>query len=120
MSNHYLVSQFLHCSWAGCPFGVHIPEATGSTPVTATMCKLEFKLNGNWLQIWKSDGSDGISWDELQLVKNKVFGQESWAIEIFPAESELVNMRNVRHLWLVENKDSLPNLKTILKGIGMI
>lgn len=75
---------------------------------------LEYLVKGNWLQVWKKDGTDGITWDELQVMKNQIFGDEAIAIEIFPAESELVNFRNVRHLWLVPPDCKLPNLKEIL------
>ena len=80
--------------------------------------ELEHKLNGRWLQVWREDGTDGITWDELQNIKNEVFGKEAWAFEIFPPESELINTRNVRHLWLAKDGKFLPNLKSILNKIG--
>lgn len=47
----------------------------------------------------QSKTQDPISWETLQRVKNKVIG-EVFAIEVFPAtESEVVNLRNTRHLW---------------------
>ena len=77
---------------------------------------LEHKLvRGFWLQVWKRDGTDGISWDELQSMKNRVFGKDATAIEIFPAEDQLVNLKNIRHLWLVPPDTQLPNLKTLLR-----
>lgn len=75
---------------------------------------LEYMLNNNWLQVWKTDKTDGITWDQLQKVKNVVFGDEVTAIEIYPAVSQLVNLKNVRHLWVLSNKTSLPNLKKFL------
>lgn len=78
---------------------------------------LKYLLTGRWLQVWKEDGTDGITWDELQNLKNKVFGIEAWAFEIYPPESELVNRKNVRHLWQVKNGHNLPNLKKILEGM---
>ena len=48
------------------------------------------------------DFDDGITWDELQLIKRQCgFGDEC-AIEIFPPDRDLVNVANMRHLWLVE------------------
>jgi hypothetical protein len=74
---------------------------------------LNWKKHKNWLMVWRRDEKDGITWDELQAVKNKAFGKEITAIEIYPAESELVNIKNMRHLWVVPGLE-LPNLKTML------
>ena len=80
--------------------------------------ELEYRVvDGRWLQVWRKDLLDGITWDELQDIKNKVFGEEAWAFEVFPAESELINLKNIRHLWLVKNPDNMPNLKKILEEI---
>lgn len=51
-------------------------------------------------------GSDGrwhaaITWDELQQVKAECGFPDRWAVEIFPAESDLVNVANMRHLWIL-------------------
>jgi hypothetical protein len=42
---------------------------------------------------------DPISWEVLQRIKQRILG-EVFAVEVFPAtESEVVNLRNTRHLW---------------------
>jgi hypothetical protein len=49
------------------------------------------------------DGSwvDGITWDDLQRIKHECgFGNEV-AIEIFPPDKDVVNVANLRHLWIV-------------------
>lgn len=76
---------------------------------------LEYKKYKTWLRVWKKDHSDGIGWDELQAVKNLAFGKESVVIEIYPAESKVVNFKNIRHLWLVPNDSKLPDLNEIVK-----
>lgn len=43
----------------------------------------------------------GITWDELQQIKAECGNSEVYAVEIFPAESDLVNVANMRHLWLL-------------------
>jgi hypothetical protein len=53
------------------------------------------------LKVWRSDGSDGITWDQLQELKNETMGPEVCAIEFYPAESDLVNEVKMRHLWEV-------------------
>lgn len=45
--------------------------------------------------------NDGISWDELQSIKNNVGYADLQAIEIFPKERDLVNVANMRHLWVL-------------------
>jgi len=43
---------------------------------------------------------DGISWDELQRLKCEAGFSEHWGMEIFPPANEVVNVANMRHLWL--------------------
>jgi hypothetical protein len=69
-----------------------------------------------WLQVWRKDGNDGISWDELQVMKNIVFGEDAVAFEIYPPQSEVVNIKNVRHLWIFD-QINWPNLKKIFKNV---
>jgi hypothetical protein len=46
---------------------------------------------------WK----DGITWDELQELKRKAGYGENWAVECFPPDVQLVNVANIRHLWIM-------------------
>jgi hypothetical protein len=39
-------------------------------------------------------------WSELQAIKNDIFGRDATAVEYYPAESELVNVKNIYWLWL--------------------
>lgn len=45
-----------------------------------------------------------ISWDDLQAVKNAVGFGNSQAVEIYPAEVDVVNVANMRHLWVLPEK----------------
>ncbi len=47
------------------------------------------------------DWAEGISWDELQGLKAECGRGESWAVEIYPAEGDIINDANMRHLWLL-------------------
>lgn len=49
-----------------------------------------------------TDWRDGITWDELQRIKNETLGPDVWCVEVYPPESELVNVSNMRHLWPLE------------------
>lgn len=51
-----------------------------------------------------------ITWDELQRIKNKVWGRWARAIEAYPAEDAVVNNGNFRHLWLLGARDFCPDL----------
>jgi len=47
---------------------------------------------------WK----DGISWDELQKIKRECGLGHCYAIEVFPADRDIINVANMRHLWVLE------------------
>lgn len=51
---------------------------------------------------WK----DGITWDELQDIKRQVGLEEYMAVEIYPADRDIINVANMRHLWVL--RDPLP------------
>jgi len=46
---------------------------------------------------WKAD----ISWEELQQVKYEAGWGEFICVEIYPANANVVNVANMRHLWLL-------------------
>lgn len=48
------------------------------------------------------DWRDGITWDELQRIKNECLGEDVWCIENYPAQSELLNVCNQRHLFVLD------------------
>lgn len=44
---------------------------------------------------------DDISWDDLQRLKAECgFGQQA-AVEVYPPDAHVVNVANMRHLWLL-------------------
>ena len=45
-----------------------------------------------------------VSWAEKQAVKNEIFGNESVAIEYYPAEKNLINHHNIYWLWIWPDK----------------
>lgn len=54
------------------------------------------------LSIRTIDGSDGISWDELNLIKLKVGFGNFDAVEVYPRQRDIVNVANMRHLWVLD------------------
>jgi hypothetical protein len=45
--------------------------------------------------------ADGITWDELQAIKRHVGCGDCWAVEVYPPDAEVVDVANIRHLWLL-------------------
>ena len=57
------------------------------------------------LSIKRIDKSAIHDWRELQRIKNEIVGPENEALEIYPAESRLVDTSNQYHLWVFVNED---------------
>ncbi|MDG0056956.1 hypothetical protein MMB75_25355 [Paenibacillus sp. P2(2022)] len=54
-----------------------------------------------------TDNTD-IPWAEKQRIKNDLFGVESTAIEVFPAQTDLVDEANMYHFWVLPQGIKLP------------
>ncbi len=52
------------------------------------------------LSIKRRDKREIRDWRDFQRIKNELVGPEAEAIEIFPAESRLVDTANQYHLWV--------------------
>lgn len=44
--------------------------------------------------------TDGVTWDELQRITRECGYGECDAVEAFPADTDVVNDANMRHLWV--------------------
>jgi hypothetical protein len=60
-----------------------------------SVCRAEIDDRGNFL--------DGISWEELQRLKNQCGFADKDAVEIFPRHYDAVNVANMRHLWIMDD-----------------
>lgn len=67
------------------------PEANGVQRLT--VCRAAVGDDGRW--------QDGITWDELQAIKAAVGFGDAEAVEIYPADRDVVNVANFRHLWIL-------------------
>lgn len=47
------------------------------------------------------DFRDEITWDQLQEIKAQAGYAWKWASEIYPPEADIVNVANMRHLWVL-------------------
>ena len=57
--------------------------------------RVEFDLGkGRW--------EEGISWDDLQLIKAGIGFGDRCAVEIFPPDHHVVDVANMRHLWILK------------------
>lgn len=72
-------------------------EGDENQHVRITVNRSEIDNEGNW--------RDGITWDDLQRVKREIGYGDRMAVEIYPPDHDIVNVANMRHLWLI---DSLP------------
>lgn len=57
---------------------------------------------------------DGMTWDDLQRLKAEAGFGDRWAVEVFPPDSQVVNVSNMRHLWLLD--EAPPFAWLALKG----
>lgn len=71
----------------------------GITVMRATVCRVTITNHGQW--------NAGIEWEELQQIKSDVGFGEWYAMELFPQDSEVVNVANMRHLWMLEKPLSI-------------
>ena len=49
------------------------------------------------LAIWRQDGNR-LTWEEVQEVKQMIWGNLV-AVEVYPAEPDVINERHTRHVW---------------------
>jgi len=64
---------------------------------------VRLSVNRTELVIETGHWQDGITWDELMRVKKECGYGDRWAVEVFPPDDEVVNVANIRHLWLLPN-----------------
>lgn len=71
-----------------------IDDRNGYNRITVSKTKSKM-IRG--IRVWM----DGITWDELQSIKNAVGYENSWCVECFPPENKIINVANMRHLWIL-------------------
>ena len=55
------------------------------------------------LDISRHDGQAITQWREFQQIKNQLVGPECEGVQLFPAESRLVDTAHQYHLWVIED-----------------
>lgn len=71
---------------------VPIPEKTGWPEMV-------------WLSIKRIDKKAIHDWRHLQWIKNDLVGEECEGLELYPAESRLVDQANQYHLWVMKRPE---------------
>jgi hypothetical protein len=62
------------------------------------------------LRVMRRDLKSGISWEELQAVKDEYLGPDAQAVEVYPRACDVVDELPMRHLWEVPSHVQTPNL----------
>lgn len=58
-----------------------------------SVCRTQIDIDtGDWI--------DGISWQTLMWLKDQIGRGDCHAVEAFPAKENIVNVANMRHLWV--------------------
>lgn len=55
-----------------------------------------------------TDGANPIGWSEKMMIKNELFGEDRFAIEVYPKQKYLVDSADVYHLWVFSDKYDMP------------
>jgi hypothetical protein len=82
--------------WRSCDFLVQIFDGVGMERISVNRTVID-TTNRRW--------RDGITWDDLQEIKRQVGRGDKDAVEIFPAEKDVVNVANMRHLFVFKDEE---------------
>jgi len=78
--------------WRSCDYLVQVfqePDGILRMSVSVTM----IGHDGEWVQ--------NIPWEDLHELKAEIGRGDLYAIEIYPPDRDLVNVANMRHLWIL-------------------
>jgi hypothetical protein len=65
----------------------------GRTTMRLSVCRVTLKDDGRW--------EEDLQWAELMQVKRECGFGDWYAVEVYPRDSDIVNVANMRHLWLL-------------------
>lgn len=80
-------------AWRSNRFLVQLFNDCGAQRITINRAAID-ETTGRWL--------DGITWDEIQAIKKQIGFGDRYAVELYPADADVVNVANMRHIWLVD------------------
>jgi hypothetical protein len=62
------------------------------------------RLSINRTTLFGDRWDDNITWDELQHIKAECGYHDCTAVEVFPPDRAVVNVANMRHLWVLAER----------------
>ena len=62
--------------------------------IRLSVCRTEINPDGNW--------KDNITWEDLQQLKRQAGFGNHYAVEVYPRDCDIVNVANMRHIWVLE------------------
>lgn len=100
-------NDFVRDDEAGGLQGIEGAEFWRSTEYTVR--RMELEDGSVWLSLSRYGRRGTVrSWRHLQTIKNTIVGPEREAVEIFPAESRLVDTTDQYHLWCLPEGRKVP------------
>lgn len=75
---------------------VQVYEAPAPALVRLSIQRTMIDDQGEWVQ--------GITWDDLQRLKSQAGYGAFDAIEVYPVDRDVVNVANIRHLWVMQSE----------------
>jgi hypothetical protein len=72
-------------------------EAEGVLRVSVN--RTTMRADGRW--------EENLVWDEMQEIKRQIGRADSYAVEVFPRDRDIVNVANMRHMWILPSPLSI-------------
>lgn len=60
------------------------------------------RMTVNRVTVTSGKWDENITWDELQEIKGQIGRGNKYAIEVYPRDCDVVNVANMRHLWILK------------------
>lgn len=60
------------------------------------------------LMVRRNDAAAVRDWTHMQRIKNEIMGPDRVAVEVYPASGDVVDDRNIYHLWVLPAGSRLP------------
>lgn len=79
--------------WRSRDFLVQVFSGSGPCKCRLSVNRITLGDDGRWVE--------GISWEELQRLKRECGYANFDAVEVYPPDRDLVNVANMRHLWVL-------------------
>lgn len=81
--------------WRSRDFLVQEHAAPEPALVRLSILRTALEAGGGWQQ--------DITWEELQRIKREAGYGDRDAVEVFPPDADVVNVANIRHLWILSS-----------------